>query len=289
MLHSIKELEEYSIVATDGAIGSIKDFYFDDDVWAIRYLVVDTSIWPPGRKVLLSPFSIEHSNQTARVFTVSVSKEQIDKSPSIDTQKPVSRQHEIRYLEYYNCPYWGGCGVWGQGAYPGMMLTGSAYGLSDAAYGRVRASNERIAAEAEEERRQEEDPHLRSCHAVEQYNVHATDGDIGHVDGFLVAEHSWAIRYLIVNTSNCWLGHQVLVAPGRIIEVSWSDAKVTVSLSRQEIKDARTYDSDVPPDLERGPRIQQMQTDQIPTNAGTSSSAESLSVVAPEGMGPRAS
>jgi hypothetical protein len=137
-----------------------------------------------------------------------------------------------------------------------MMLTGSAYGMSDAVYRRVRASNERIAAEAEEQRRrQDEDPHLRSCSAVKQYHVHATDGDIGHVDGFLIEKQSWAIRYLIVNTSNWWVGHRVLVAPGRIGEVSWSYAKVTVSLSRQEIRDAPTYDSDVPPDLETEPGV----------------------------------
>jgi hypothetical protein len=252
MLHSAKELEKYSIVATDGAIGDIKDFYFDDEAWAVRYLVVDTGAWLPGRKVLISPFSIEHSDHVARAFPISVSKEQIKHSPSIDTHKPVSRQHEIRYLGYYGYPYyWGGPGVWGQCAYPGMMLTSSAYGMSDAAYRRVRASNERIAAEAEEQRRrQEEDPHLRSYNAVKQYHLHAIDGDIGHVDEFLIDEQSWAIRYLIVNISNWWVGHQVLVAPRRIGEVCWSSAKVTVSLSRQEVKDAPTYASDLTPGLE---------------------------------------
>jgi hypothetical protein len=236
-------------VATDGAIGDITDFYFDDEAWAVRYLVVDTSAWLPGRKVLISPFSIEHSDHAARAFFAS--KEQIKHSPSIDTQKLVSRQHQIRYLGYYGYPYYsGGSGIWGQGPYPGMMLTGSAYGMSDAAYSRVRAANERTAGEAEEQRRrQDEDPHLRSCNVMTQYHVHATDGDIGHVDGFLIDDQSWAIRYLIVNTSNWWIGHQVLVAPGRIGEASGSYSKVTVSLSRQEIKEAPTYDSDLTPDL----------------------------------------
>lgn len=252
MLHSVKELEKYSIVATDGAIGNISDFYFDDEAWVVRYLVVDTSVWLYGRKVLISPFSIQRSDQMARVFPVSVSKGQIKNSPRIDTHKPVSRQHEIRYLDYYGYPYyWSGSGVWAQYAYPGMTLTGSAYGMSDAAYRQVRASNDRIAAEAEEQRlRRDEDPHLRSCNAVKQYHVRATDGDIGHMDGFLVDENTWAVRYLIVNTSNWWLGNQVLVAPDRIGEVSWSNATVRVSLSRQEIKDAPTYYSDLAPDLE---------------------------------------
>jgi len=243
MMRSTKELETYSIEATDGAIGSIKDLYFDDETWTIRYLVVDTSVWLAGRKVLVSPMSLDSSDPKARVFSISVSKERVKDSPNIDTQKPVSRQHEIRYFGYYGYPYyWGGSGVWGQFAYPGM-LAGSAYGMSNSEYARVRESAERTAAEAEERRLQDEDPHLRSCNAIKHYHVHATDGDIGHVDAFLVDEDSWTIRYLIVNTSNWWLGHQVLIAPGQIGEVSWSREKVTTSLSRQAIRDAPTYHS----------------------------------------------
>jgi len=243
MLHSIEELKTYSIAATDGAIGTIKDFYFDDEAWTIRYLVVDTSIWLPTREVLVSPMSIEGSPPIAHAFALAISKEQVRNSPNIDTRKPVSRQHEISYLGYYGYPYyWGGSGVWGQFAYPGM-LGGSAYGMSNSEYRRVRASAERTATEAEERRLRDEDPHLRSCNAIVRYHVHATDGDIGHVDGFLIDEDTWAIRSLIVNTSNWWLGHQVLISPNLIGEVSWPYEKVTTSLSRQAIKDAPTYDS----------------------------------------------
>lgn len=158
MLHSVKELKKYTIGATDGPIGNIKDFYFDDEAWGIRYLVVDTGAWLPGRKVLVSPFSIGNADQAGHVFPVSISKEQIIHSPSIDTQKPVSRQHEIRYLEYYGYPYyWGGAGLWGNGAYPGMRLTASTYAGSHVEYLRARAANARIAAEAEEQRLQYED------------------------------------------------------------------------------------------------------------------------------------
>jgi hypothetical protein len=242
MLHSTKELETYSIQATDGAIGTIKDFYFDDEAWTVRYLVVDTRVWLPDRRVLISPMSMDGSRPIARAFPLSISKEQVRNSPNIDTHRPVSRQHEISYLGYYGYPYyWGGSGVWGQFAYPGM-LAGSAYGMSNSEYRRVRASAERTASEAEERRLRDEDPHLRSCGAVNHYHVHATDGDIGHVDGLLIDEDSWAIRSLIVNTSNWWLGHQVLVAPDQIGEVSWSYEKVTTRLSRQAIKDAPTYE-----------------------------------------------
>jgi hypothetical protein len=72
--------------------------------------------------------------------------------------------------------------------------------------------------------------------------VHASDGEIGHIHGFLIDERSWAIRYLIVDTSNWWLGHQVLIAPKWISDVSWAESTVSVSLTRQAVKDAPAYD-----------------------------------------------
>jgi len=96
----------------------------------------------------------------------------------------------------------------------------------------------------EEARHQNDDPHLRSCQAVKKYFVHATDGDIGHVSGYLIDDETWAIRYLIVDTSNWWLGHQVLIAPQWLLDVSWLAGKVSVNLSRQAVKDAPSYDAE---------------------------------------------
>ena len=125
MLRSMKNLEDYAIRATDGIIGHVKDFYFDDEAWVIRYLVVDTGTWLSSRKVLISPISIGHPDWTDRVLPVSITKEQVKNSPDIDTQKPVSRQHEIQYLGYYGYPYyWGGAGLWGEGIDPSMTDDG---------------------------------------------------------------------------------------------------------------------------------------------------------------------
>ena len=242
MLRSMNDLEECTIRATDGAIGHVRDFYFDDEAWAIRYLVVDAGTWLSSRKVLISPIAIGHPDWTEKVLPVSITKEQVKNSPDIDTDKPVSRQHEIRYLGYYGYPYyWGSSGLWGGGAYPGMLMPGYAGFVStphtksieaDEAYARDKAA-----------RHQDDDLHLRSCKSVMKYHIRATDGDIGHVQGLLVDEETWAIRYLIVNTSNWWLGHQVLIAPQWIQDVSWSDATVSVNLTRQAVKDAPPYDS----------------------------------------------
>jgi uncharacterized protein YrrD len=238
----MKDLKDYAIHATDGNIGHVKDFYFDDEAWVIRYFVVDTGSWLSSRKVLISPIAIGHANWTKKVLPVSITKEQVKNSPDIDTDKPVSRQHEMRHLGYYGYPYyWGGAGLWGGGAYPGMMLTGYG-GVSAVPYDADPKAQE-VYARADEARHRDDDLHLRSCKAVMNYHIEASDGDIGHVQGLLVDEQTWAIRYMIVNTSNWWLGHQVLIAPQWIKSVSWPEATVLIDLTRQAVKDAPPYDS----------------------------------------------
>ena len=234
MLRTVLDLEKYTIGAEDGTIGRVKDFYFDDEAWVVRYIVVKTGAWLVGREVLISPFSIGNPDAEGKVLPVSITKEQVRNSPPIDSQKPISRQHEIGYLGYYGYPYyWGGTGLWGASAYPAAMLTGLSLGGAQA---------DGAGCPTEARRGQNDDQHLRSCEAVKGYHIHATDGDIGHVEGFLVDDQTWAIRYLIVNTSNWWVGHQVLVAAEWIEDVSWWQSKVTTTLNRQQIKDAPAYD-----------------------------------------------
>ena len=241
MLRNMNDLEGYAIRATDGAIGHVNDFYFDDKAWGIRYLVVDTGSWLSSRKVLISPIAIGQPDWTAKVLPVSIAKEQVKNSPEIDTDKPVSRQHEIRHLGYYGYPfYWGGAGLWGGGAYPTLLMPGYP-GLVPTPRA-AHSETEKSFVRAEAARHQNDDPHLRSCKAVMTYHIEATDGDIGHVDGLIFDEETWAIRYIIVNTSNWWMGHQVLIAPQWIENVSWHDATVSVNLTRQAVKDAPPYD-----------------------------------------------
>ena len=242
MLRSMEDLEHYAIRATDGAIGQVKDFYFDDEAWVIRYLVVDTGTSLSSRKVLISPIAIGEPNWAEKILPVSITKEQVKNSPDIDTDKPVSRQHERRYLGYYGYPYyWGGGGSWGDGIYPNTLLPGYA-GLVSTPRA-VQPESVEAYAQAEAARQDDGDPHLRSCKAVLSYHIHATDGDIGHVRGLLVDDETWAVRYMIVDTSNWWLGHQVIIAPQWIRNVSWADATVSVDLTRRAVKDAPPYDS----------------------------------------------
>jgi hypothetical protein len=230
MLRSMTDLQGFTIGATDGDIGRVEAFYFDDTSFTVRHLVVDTGGWLGGRKVLISPMTLPLIDWEGKRINAELTKSQVEQSPNIDTDQPVSRQQEIKYLQYYGFPsYWEGPYLWGVGPYPVMTSGGEA---------------------SEYERRWEwgvkepGDPHLRSSAAVIGYHIEATDGDIGHVEDFLVEDSTWAIRYMIVDTRNWWPGgKRVLVSPEWIERVEWSDAKVHVGVTRERIKESPEYDS----------------------------------------------
>jgi hypothetical protein len=120
-------MENYILGATGGDIGRVKDFYFDDQAWVVRYLVVQMGDWNSHRKVLLSPIGIGQPNWMGKTFPVSITQAQVKNSRNVDTDKSVSRQHEEGSLGYYGYPYyWGGTSLWGGGLYPGAMIIESA-------------------------------------------------------------------------------------------------------------------------------------------------------------------
>ncbi len=230
MLRTTKEISGAGIAATDGDIGRVQDVYFDDRSWTVRYLVVDTGAWLPGRQVLVSPISVRAGIGEQSV-SVALTKKQVEESPSIDSDKPVNRQYEEEYSRYYGYPYyWSGPYRWGEGATPGESATPGVPVAELPAY-------------------EGGDPTLRSAGEVTNYYIEAADGDIGHVEDFLVDDREWAIRYLIVATRNWWPGKKVLVSPAWISQVSWPDSRVYVDLTREGVQAAPEYDPSQP--LER--------------------------------------
>ncbi len=122
MLLTSNQLKGFAIRATDGELGIFDQLYFDDESWAVRYLIVETGGWLGGRPVLISPVSVIHADTDARCLDVALTKTQVADSPDVDTQKPVSRQHEADYLEYYGYPfYWEGPYLWGPAAFPFLL------------------------------------------------------------------------------------------------------------------------------------------------------------------------
>lgn len=235
---SIKSLQGDTIHATDGDFGTVDDFLFDDENWAIRYLVIDTGKWIPGRRVLISPASLETKRSPSELAT-SLSKEQIKNSPDVYSDQPVSRQREAEYLDYFHYPYyWRGPALWGTTAYPFYPAGAPPMRYPD----RVSGSTGSAAAPAIQRLPEAGDTHLRSAAEVTGYYIEASDGEIGHVEDFIVDDKSWEIRYMVVDTVNWWPGKKVVVAPEWITGVSWSNSRVTVNLSREKIKNAPEYD-----------------------------------------------
>lgn len=219
MLQNTKSLYGSKLAASDGDIGHVKDFYFDDKTWVIRYLVVDTGSWLTGRQVLISPHAFGKLDREANTLHVHLHKKQIEDSPSIESHKPVSRQYEIDYYRYYGWPaYWEGGAMWGFGGYP-VVLPPS-----------------RDEMEAQLQHHHRDDKHLQSSKAVTGYSIQAADGEIGSVHGFMVDDKSWAICDVVAETGHWYSGKEVLIPAARIDRISYEDSKVFASLTKADIE-----------------------------------------------------
>ncbi len=213
MLRSLKDLERYIVSATDGNVGSVVDFLLDDENWTIRYLVVDAGNWLGGRQVLISPVSFREAAWSDRHFHVALSRAQVQSAPNVEVDLPVSRQRERDYHDHYGYPYyWAATGMGlKSGLAPPPLPTPPAV--------------ERTG-----------DVHLRSAKELRGYHIQGTDDAIGHVNEFIVDDETWEVRYLVIDTSNWWIGKKVLLAPHWARRVSWLEGKVYVDLDRETIK-----------------------------------------------------
>ncbi len=232
MLLSLNNLADYKIEATDGNIGHVHSFLFDDQSWTIRYLVVDTANWLPGRKVLLTPSVLGKPEEPMDAFPVDLTREQVKNSPDIDTQKPVSRRQEIELHRYYSWPSY-----WDAGYDP--ITTPYAPVVPPMSR---QADTEAVCEESEERG----DPHLRSTREVLGYNIHAADGKIGHVEDFLIDDANWVIRYLVVDTRNWLPGKKVIVSPQWVKAVEWDVGEVVVDVPRESVQNSPEFDPHAP-------------------------------------------
>ncbi|WP_419757558.1 PRC-barrel domain-containing protein [Acidisoma sp.] len=225
MLIVAASLKGFDIEATDGLIGTVSDFLFDDQTWVLRWLVVDTGTWLVERKVLIHPSAIKTpSYEGGRSLTVTLTREQIENSPDISRDAPVDRQIELNLYDYYGwSPLWGGGGYFGNNAIASPLSAPPIIGHQHA-------------TDLDTLEPVERDSHLRSITAATGYYVHATDGMIGHVENFLIDDAQWEVRYLIVDTRNLWPGRHVLISPFAVVETSWSRNELRLNLTRETIK-----------------------------------------------------
>ncbi len=222
MRRKIENLIGFKILALDGEIGKVKEFYFDDSTWTIRYLIIETGSWLFGRAILLSPESLLAPDWENEVFPVNLTKAQVEGSPEIDADKSITRQHEMDLYNYYpwGAFYWGGMGSAGMGmAYP-VEIENTAQMQKD---------------------QSDNDPHLRSTESVKGYNIKATDGEIGEVEDFIVNDQSWTIDFMEVDTGNWFPGKKVLISPQWIREINWESSSVVVNKTEEQVKNSPEY------------------------------------------------
>ncbi|TDD97523.1 PRC-barrel domain-containing protein [Flavobacterium cellulosilyticum] len=234
MKRNIKSLIGFTMGATDGEIGKVTEFYFDDHTWTIRYLIVETGSWLNHRKVLIATEALVKPDWEHEIFPVNLTKDQIKNSPDIDTEQPVSRQHEIEMYDYYPWrTYWGSnYGIMGLGT-SGMMMQ-----VREPLEEAVHNANNKEAKDSSG------DPHLRSTHKVKGYAIHATDGEIGDVEDFIIDDSSWKLDFLVVDTGSWFPRKKVLISPSLIEEIDWDSSTVVVSATEDEVKKSPEYNAD---------------------------------------------
>lgn len=243
MLLDLSTIRKHSVAASDGDIGTVSDILFDDATWMIRWLVVDTGHWLTGRKVLLPPSALGHAEPSDRTFPVRLTRAEVEASPALDSHRPVSRRFETSTYDHYGwSPYWGS----------GYYLGG--YGMGLSGYGMMEGvgmrSDPEVQRREEDLRRREEniEPHLRSAGEIENYHIHATDGEIGHLKDLVLEDNDWSIRYLFVDTANWWGGHKVLISPRNATDIRWTERLIYLDVDRQKVKDSPPFDEERPLD-----------------------------------------
>jgi len=228
MLRCVKQLYGHKLGASDGEIGHVKDLYFDDHNWVVRYLIAETGSWLSGRKVLISPHAFGSLRQAGQLLVVNLTKKQIEDSPPIETHKPVSRKYEEAYYRYYGWPYyWQGDGLWGMSGTPLLELP-----------------PEPLPVELDgpsDPPPETRDLHLRSALAVNGYHIQASDGEMGHICDFMIDDQSWAIAQLVVKTGHRFSGKEVEIPTSLVDRINYEESAVYVNLTSKAVQESRAH------------------------------------------------
>jgi uncharacterized protein YrrD len=233
MKRSVKSLIGFAMGAIDGDIGKVKEFYFDDKDWTIRYIIVETGNWLLGRKVLIAPQALLSPDWEGKVFPINLTKEQIKNSPDIDTDQPVSRKQELElYAHYPWSGYWTG-GIWDGGMGTAGMMT-----LPVLPFEPAIDENDNVA------HKETGNPHLRSTHNITGYDIKALDGEMGDAEDFIVDDSNWKLSFMVVDTGNWLPGKKVLISPKWIKDIRWDTSEIIVNASVEQVKNSPEYNAD---------------------------------------------
>lgn len=227
ILHAASRTCGCRVLATDGEVGRLKDLYFDDEKWTVRYLIVHTGSWLEGRQVLVSPYAVRFVDSPARMIVIDLTREKVAGSPTIETMLPISRQQETDFCMYFGYPmYWPGVTYWHAGATPSPH----------------RVCGRAVPAEVEPAGQSFRDRanHLHSARDTVGFQVGAEDASLGRVEDILFDERTWAIRHLLVGTRGWLPGGHVRIAPEWIRSLSWDDRCFVLGIGRATLRQSAT-------------------------------------------------
>jgi len=234
MLRRLEDMLGADLTATDGNIGTLHDVLMDDETWTVRYVAVDTGMWL-GRVVLVSPISVESPDWQERRIPLGLTRAEIENSPDLITRARFTREDEREFAAYYGYPhYWGGTGLWGWADRPGALVAAPPSGYVPPS-----------ALDADAARAADADVLTTSVYSgkdISGYHIHALDGEIGHVDDFIIDEDSWSVRYLQIDTSNWIGGKTVLLAARWIQRIDPADGKIHVDVTKERIENSPEFD-----------------------------------------------
>jgi hypothetical protein len=212
----------YAIDASDGKIGTIADLLFDDRTWRVRWLVIDTGTWLPGRKVLLHPGCVGKANRALRELPAALTKAQVEGSPELSEHEPMSTQMEQRLYDYY---------------YPGGTSAEKAF-LTNPIATQYASTRSEQATGWEDRTTQPDDPesHLRSVVTITGYSIPGGDGSIGKVEDLLIDDGAWSVAKIVVETGRWWSRKFVLISPGSVRQISWNERELRLAITDEQVE-----------------------------------------------------
>jgi hypothetical protein len=243
MLRSLRDLLRYDVDASDGACGTVRDFYFDDAAWCVRYLVIDTHKWLPGETILLSPACIRELHADSHRIAFELSRHDIEQRPHVPVELPIPREDEKRLSDYYQWPvYWSASpgrppmpAATGQaGIQPTGPMTGATAGGLPPTGPRPRPTGASGAGGPAAT--------LRSFATFEGMTVQATDDVIGRLHDLIVDSECWEVRYGVVETGGVLHHRTVLLALGWVQHIDWTGRTLAVDLTAGQVEGSPEFD-----------------------------------------------
>ncbi len=216
MVRSANAIRGEIISATDGEIGKVDDLLFDVESWNLRYFVVNTGTWLPGRKVLISPAACSRPDWLR--LPVKLTREEVRHSPDISSVEDITRSQEADLVKHFGWPvYWAG----------------------SANIGATQLPEEPPEPEPSERKKRR---YLQSERGMKQFRVEAVDGEIGRVEDMILDDETWMMRYFVVNTAGLLRGKKVLAAVGWTDRLDSDGNVLSVSINREQFSHSPEYD-----------------------------------------------